>query len=1669
MADTNEHKKELSSDSTVQRRSMNRGKPQQALYRPGSGPLRKSNIGTEDQELESNIIINSRHYSSKSYASNDELRERSEGSSLRDKVNEMDQCSSRFGDMSLNKDTPKKSKKPEQPLYVPKPVAQARESREMAAQESDRNTQNQSEAYDRFGNHRSKRYSNRRKENFDNQDEWRDKPGNINRQVRQGSEPRGISNGGPWPRQRDTRSVDPTLPPNPRNKNEKLQSKPPSGRRHSTIGMEMDKRHTKNNISNLPPRFQKKFLEEKQNSQTPPVEENWDGTSLTFQGGHPNQTNSGYHTLPNRGRGRARHQDSHLNHPGDMYRSITPDNTRSPCNSRPPTPPPNRRDNSRPQTPVNYHRNDDYRSYSDRNYNYDDRKRNTGISERLKPDWSRSSEERWDYDSKRDNRRDQDRRNHDRRNPDNRRDRREPGNRNFDKSRKPDRRTYNRRDDCKGDTIRNQDMRRDSRDDTYSYPNNRNYEENIRSSSKFNDNMDSLLSPVSPESSEEIKPILIPLGPITSTLDWSEEVELNDRLEQEGLSDALTRSSSMASLMEISTKSMPPSIPVSTISPPPDKKSKRRNGKRSKHRSGSRHRGGDRDRSGGRTFRQRNDSINSVDSRPGDMFKIPHEGSRAPRNRRSSKDHREHSHERFPRRGSKALSPETSRDRGGSSTGNWREEMRRNSEREMGPHEGTSAKDEARSTGSFEREEMRLDFRKAGVIVLPQKQDAPKPVILPSPVTEKPKYPENRKLQHQKSLFDHNNPSKPIIVKSQSTRVAVPGFSENSEVAPPQMVTTDQLGNVRPNWYDENRSEHKSCHYPEVIRDIKHADLELQMIINKGHVLIEWDAVERLRQFLKDALSFLLCKDLKFCETENVEQHLWKILYYNIIEVTRKAVADDPNNKEHYKGFLLYLIEEGNKYFEGLIELLQESNKFQLSNYLGVNQEQKKSLGYVGLALNSAQKIFIFLGDLGRYREQVNETANYGKCRQWYIKSHEINPKNGKPYNQLALLAVYSRRKLDAVYFYMRSLMSSNPVPSAKENLEVLFYEIRKKYEQGEKKRLEERLERVRQQMKQKESEETTTVSGSLRKETWIRPDGGKRVHRTTQELQGAKDSEEEDLASLSQIELNKRFVITYLHVLGKLITKTGMETFHEAALQMLKEFRALLQHTPVPMPSNRLLQLLALNMYAIESTQLKDPQLQNQAGYRSELQERALVVSLQMFNLILERCVFLIDEHMSTNASQIHLISQDVNTLLPAIKIWCDWMLSHMIVWNPPPSTQDFKVGTMGDCWDKLAKLMNQFEQIKDTNPELMLLTEEREGYELVKLPEDAVLCGFTPLTYKDTTPSYASKDLDIELAQFSLRVEKLLFFGTEFVCGLEPPVLKLEIEDGFREYVSVVCTNNSRDSPPSPPELDPRNDVLLESVSGEEEEEDLSEDISSDAGPEIRHLLSRKVELERKNRRQDAHLQRVKKILSQSVVSVHVEVRPKYLVPDTNCFVDHLTMISVIASSHSYSLMVPIVVLSELEGLSKGGKSPMPTTRKSPADPQHVLKVAEAARKALDFLKNRHQSVKCVTTKGAILASVAFTTEDDSTLDGGLTNDDKILATCLALCRNHREQPTGEGDGSQHVEGAESGATAPRQLSREVVLLTDDRNLRVKAHARDVPVRELPDFVHWAGLLGG
>lgn len=61
--------------------------------------------------------------------------------------------------------------------------------------------------------------------------------------------------------------------------------------------------------------------------------------------------------------------------------------------------------------------------------------------------------------------------------------------------------------------------------------------------------------------------------------------------------------------------------------------------------------------------------------------------------------------------------------------------------------------------------------------------------------------------------------------------------------------------------------------------------------------------------------------------------------------------------------------------------------------------------------------------------------------------------------------------------------------------------------------------------MKEKESEVKNSPN-SLRQETWIRPDSGRRVHRTTSAIPDSKqiDSEEEDLAVLTNVEVSIRF-----------------------------------------------------------------------------------------------------------------------------------------------------------------------------------------------------------------------------------------------------------------------------------------------------------------------------------------------------------------------------------------------------------------------------------------------------------------------------------------------------------------------------------------------------------------
>lgn len=98
------------------------------------------------------------------------------------------------------------------------------------------------------------------------------------------------------------------------------------------------------------------------------------------------------------------------------------------------------------------------------------------------------------------------------------------------------------------------------------------------------------------------------------------------------------------------------------------------------------------------------------------------------------------------------------------------------------------------------------------------------------------------------------------------------------------------------------------------------------------------------------------------------------------------------------------------------------------------------------------------------------------------------------------------------------------------------------------------------------------------------------------------------------------------------------METFQEAGVQMLKEFRALLQHSPLPLPGNRLLQLLALNMFAIETTQLKGKS-KFVGIYRCAYNYYITIIAVISFAFIKRRCdVSFPEPNRSPQPHQTHL-----------------------------------------------------------------------------------------------------------------------------------------------------------------------------------------------------------------------------------------------------------------------------------------------------------------------------------------------------------------------------------------------------------------------------------------------
>ncbi|MGH0175633.1 UNVERIFIED_CONTAM: hypothetical protein FKN15_001636 [Acipenser sinensis] len=455
----------------------------------------------------------------------------------------------------------------------------------------------------------------------------------------------------------------------------------------------------------------------------------------------------------------------------------------------------------------------------------------------------------------------------------------------------------------------------------------------------------------------------------------------------------------------------------------------------------------------------------------------------------------------------------------------------------------------------------------------------------------------------------------------------------------------------------------------------------------------------------------------------------------------------------------------------------------------------------------------------------------------------------------------------------------------------------------------------------------------------------------------------------------------------------------------------------------------------------------------RSVIQDQATSLGLSMFALLVERCTELLkdtprappsasedddgDEEEDVKVSSFHA---DLRELLPSVKVWSDWMLGQPDQWNPPPCSLLLPNGCSLDVWQTLAQFCNTLAGVNQGA--VPLYKDPDEDLRLLVLEEDRLLSGFIPLLGAPQEPCYVETASDKAIAADCKRVTVLKYF-LEALCGQEEPLLAFK----GGKYVSMATVPDTMGKETGSQEgkqADNQDeDVLVEAM-----EED-SEPDASGSEDDFRELRARKhaltVKVAEQQRRQDKIQRQREAVRTNACSATRLPAVHNQAAKAGHQFESGQTF--AMAPERLMSWRGWRQVITELDGLARGQETEYRTG-------SHARQVQEHARSAISFLErgfeNREPCLRALTSRGNELESISFRSEDPTGQQGN--NDDLILSCCLHYCKDKAKDfmPTQKDE--------------PIRLRREVVLLTDDRNLRVKALTRNVPVRDIPAFLKWA-----
>nr|XP_016996710.2 telomerase-binding protein EST1A [Drosophila takahashii] len=804
-------------------------------------------------------------------------------------------------------------------------------------------------------------------------------------------------------------------------------------------------------------------------------------------------------------------------------------------------------------------------------------------------------------------------------------------------------------------------------------------------------------------------------------------------------------------------------------------------------------------------------------------------------------------------------------------------------------------------------------------------------------------------------------------------------FGKDKEHAPQSPVTRTRLTTEHPDWFEPLLS------LPNAKNIVQLYD-QLMVLNQRNLILINWKNFCYIHDQLQDAFKQLLLEQLKFVCEHKVDVFFWKLLFYNVRDYLKRQQTDQAH------AHTLLLIEQATKFYRLAYDKLMAKS---------VASSAQKVV---------AQRLLICLGDLSRYRVNHVKATDYLEAARYYQRAQELVPGNGAPYNQLAVISIYHHKRFDAVYYYVRSLLTSNSIQTAKESLLDLFDEIRRKYEETEMK-----------QSPMHYASPKNQKSKQMRKEVWIYPDGIRRLHRTDDKGNKAKGNK----ATVAEVtryeemppeELMPRIVSLYLYLIGKLYTGTDVDSLYPLLRKLLIQLGAALKHDNL-LSRSKLLKIVALNLFVVEHNKRKTS--------RREMRYHSFNFANSFFGLMLKQTNQLLAGFVEDSTNIQCLPEEDfttVNTYLQYVKVYVHWLSINVDVWEPVRSEEHSFI----DCWAELSTL---FEYIE------CLLGKQKLDKKEIALDEDIALSGFNPLGRETMSKDCLKRGP--ERIQFLERIRRIGQFQDIYAQHQE--ALQQPLDSSFTIEDLNAAMKNALES------FDAESCGLAVNPL-KNQSQAVEEPLCPSTDADVSQLCKLKKELEAKAKVKQICTSKLEEILKFVDTKIYIEVRPRYLLPDTNCFIDCLEDFEKLSTEFKrYTLIIPLTVVKELDGLSKGVKLDSYRSSKQTQRIHHFDEVSSRAKKSLEFIKSAKSNVKCATTKGSFVNASVFALVEEEYL----SNDDKILATAMAVSKTAKSEQCTDGKCF---------------IQTELVLITTDRNLRVKALSRNLAVSALDEFLQWA-----